>query len=80
MSEIKISIDGQSVLVAEGTSVAAAVMNAGQSFFRRSVSGEPRAAMCGMGICYECRVTVDGKRHARSCQIRCQPGMKIVTG
>ena len=79
MSEMKVSINDRDVSVAKGTSVAAAVLNAGQTAFRRSVSGQPRAPLCGMGICYECRVTIDGHPHARSCQILCQPGMKIVT-
>jgi len=32
-----------------------------------------------MGICYECRVTINGEPHARSCQILCRPGMQVVT-
>ncbi len=35
--------------------------------------------MCGMGICYECRAEVDGRLHQRTCQMLCQPGMKVTT-
>jgi sarcosine oxidase subunit alpha len=33
-----------------------------------------------MGICFECRVTIDGQPHARSCQIPLREGMEIRTG
>jgi aerobic-type carbon monoxide dehydrogenase small subunit (CoxS/CutS family) len=46
---------------------------------RTSVSGEPRAPLCGMGICQECRVLVDGKRRM-ACQTLCQNGMIVETG
>ena len=39
--------------------VSAAVAIAGVTAFRRSVTGEPRGPLCGMGICFECRVTVE---------------------
>jgi sarcosine oxidase subunit alpha len=50
---------------------------AGRSGFRRSVSGELRGPLCGMGICFECRVLVDGQLHVRSCQMLCREGMEI---
>jgi len=77
--QIEIRIDGKPLAVAAGTSVAAAIFLAGESCFRTSVAGEPRAALCGMGICFECRVTIDGVPHCRSCQILAQPGMEIST-
>lgn len=72
-------MNGKAVAVEQGTTVAAAIMIAGETAFRRSVSGEPRGPLCGMGICYECRVTVDGLAHARSCQIVCREGMQVFT-
>ena len=56
---IEVFVDGRSVRVAPGVSVAAAVLNAGKAC-RESVTGERRAALCGMGICFECRVEIDG--------------------
>jgi sarcosine oxidase subunit alpha len=44
-----------------------------------SVSGEPRGPLCGMGICFECRVTIDGRAHQRACQIPCRSGMQVWT-
>ncbi|HEX3985384.1 MAG TPA: (2Fe-2S)-binding protein [Acidobacteriaceae bacterium] len=76
---VSLMVNGASVTVAPGTTVAAAVMMAG-TMTRTSVSGEPRAPLCGMGICFECRVTIDGATHQRSCQIVCAPGMDVQTG
>ncbi|MEZ0327086.1 MAG: (2Fe-2S)-binding protein [Fimbriimonas sp.] len=75
-----LSIDGQLIQVEEGTTVAAAVLNAGITSFRSSVHGEPRAPICGMGICYECRVTINDVPHQRSCMFLCAEGMEVVTG
>lgn len=75
----EISINGKLVAVNTGTTVAAAVLNAGCVAFRRSVSGEMRAPLCGMGICFECRLTIDGQPHARSCQVLCSDGMQVET-
>jgi sarcosine oxidase subunit alpha len=35
--------------------------------------------LCGMGICYECRVMVDGVAHQRACMIVVEPGMCVDT-
>lgn len=77
-STIALTVDGAAVSVAPGTTVAAAALIAGAQT-RTSVSGEPRAPLCGMGICFECRVTIDGVPHQRSCQIVCAPGMRVST-
>lgn len=76
---ITLTVDETTVRVAPGTTVAAAALMAGTQT-RVSVSGEPRAPLCGMGICFECRVTIDGVPHQRSCQIPCLPGMRVTTG
>jgi aerobic-type carbon monoxide dehydrogenase small subunit (CoxS/CutS family) len=62
-----------------GTTVAAAIFNAGPQHFRRSVNGGSRGPLCGMGICFECRVTIDGVAHQRSCTIIVRDGMEVVT-
>ena len=76
---IQLRVNGQTVSVAAGTVVAAAVVLTGQNRFRRSVRGEARGPLCGMGICMECRVTINGLAHARSCQTLCEPGMEVRT-
>jgi sarcosine oxidase subunit alpha len=77
-SPVTVTVNGSPVSVPSGTTVAVAVMIAGQSC-RTSVTGEPRGPLCGMGICFECRVAIDGRPHCRSCQILCKPGMEVRT-
>jgi D-hydroxyproline dehydrogenase subunit gamma len=74
---VQMKVNGVSVRVPRGSTVAAAVLLAGRSAFRRSVSGELRGPLCGMGICFECRVAVDGQLHVRSCQMLCREGMEV---
>ena len=76
---MKITVNGTDIEVPEGVMVSGAVALAGAAVFRMSVSGEARAPLCGMGICFECRVTVNGRPHVRSCQLPCQPGMEVRT-
>jgi predicted molibdopterin-dependent oxidoreductase YjgC len=76
---IAIRVNGKPLEVVEGTTVAAAIANAGITVFRRSAGGEPRGPLCGMGICFECRVTINGRPHQRSCQTPCAAGMEVAT-
>jgi hypothetical protein len=76
---VTLSVNGTAVTVPSGAMVSTAVAMAGVSLYRRSVTGEPRAPLCGMGICFECRVTIDSRPHCRSCQVVCQPGMEVRT-
>jgi D-hydroxyproline dehydrogenase subunit gamma len=74
--EISLRINGVPVLVPPGATVAVAMMRAGDAC-RTSVTGELRGPLCGMGICFECRVVIDGIPHCRGCQILCEPGMDV---
>ncbi len=73
-----ITVNETEVRVSAQTSVAAAMLMAGTPC-RHSVCGEPRAPLCGMGICMECRAMVNGVKHQRTCQILCAPQMEVVT-
>lgn len=79
---ISISVNGARIGVTEGVTVAAALALAAQArgsvgATRHSVTGALRAPLCGMGVCQECRVTVDGRAHVLSCQTLCREGMQI---
>lgn len=76
---VSIVVDGQTHSVPAGTSVAVALLMSGIPRFRTSVQGEARGPVCGMGICFECRVTIDGRPHQRACLVPCVPGMTIAT-
>lgn len=79
MPEVQLTVNGRAVRVPAGSVVAAAVAVAGVGAYRHSVRGEPRAPLCGMGVCFECRVTIDGRAHRLSCQTVCADGMRVVT-
>ena len=76
---VTLRVNDEQVSVPAGSMVAAAVLEAGVATFRRSVTGEPRGPLCGMGICFECRVRVNGVAHVRSCQTLCENGMDVRT-
>ena len=76
---ITLFINGSAVQVSRGATVAVALLTTGVTSFRQSVSGEPRGPVCGMGICFECRVTIDGVTQSLSCQTECQEGMRVTT-
>ena len=64
-----------------GGAPAGAASDAGSAgITRRSVGGKLRAPLCGMGVCQECRVTINGRAHVLSCQTLCLPGMDVQTG
>lgn len=75
-SPVELTVNGKRVMVPAEATVAVAMMIAGVAC-RTSVSGEPRSALCGMGICFECRVVINGIPHCRSCQILCEPEMDV---
>jgi predicted molibdopterin-dependent oxidoreductase YjgC len=77
---INITVDGKSVEVDDGTNLAATLLNIGVAAFRTSVTHEPRQPLCGMGVCFECRVTIDGEPHQRSCLVTVREGMNVITG
>lgn len=78
-TSINVVIDGTAFTLAPGYSVAAALALLPPGCSRTSVNGERRAPFCGMGICHECRVLVDGRRRL-ACQTLCTNGMVVDTG
>ena len=75
-----IHIDGREVDACEGEPVAAAVLAAGARAFRLTDrDATPRAYYCGMGVCHECLMIVDGRGHVRTCMEPVRPGMRVET-
>jgi len=75
---MKVYVNGRPIEVSPAATAAVACLKAGRAT-RRSATGEPRAPLCGMGICYECRAVVDGVAQERTCTIPCREGMRIDT-
>ena len=76
---VTIVVDGRECRVPAGTTVATALLGLGVRAFRRSVHGEPRAPLCGMGICFECRVAIDGVADRRACLVPVIDGLLVHT-
>ncbi len=77
---LTITVDGEPVPAYPGETIATALLAAGQRTFRRTDHAAPRGLFCGMGICFDCLVTVDGQPDVRACMTAVQPGMVIETG
>ena len=74
---VRFTLDGRPAEAEGGTSLLAALWNAGRRAVRTSVSGEARGPLCGMGACFECRVTIDGEPHRRACLETVREGMRV---
>jgi sarcosine oxidase subunit alpha len=70
-------VNGVALDVAGDLTLAAALLNAGFNAFRVSVTGESRGPVCGIGTCFECRVTIDGARGRRACLEPVREGMQV---
>ena len=55
LPRVRLTIDGQPVEIEPGATIAAALAVCGGSAYgtRASITGEPRAPMCGMGVCQD---------------------------
>lgn len=71
------SFSGRTIRASAGQSVAAALLASGEVTFRRTATDEPRGLFCGMGVCFDCMVTIDGKPHQRACMTALSDGMRI---
>jgi hypothetical protein len=75
-----IHVDGEPIPVRPGQTVAAALIAGGRSAWRVSRgAGEPRGLFCGMGVCFDCLVTINGARSVRACLTAAEPGDVVVT-
>lgn len=73
-----IQVNGQMVTAYPGETIASVLLAAGWHKFRHTaLSGEPRGLFCGMGLCFDCLVTVNGKPNIRACITYAQPGDQV---
>ena len=75
---VEVQVGGTRVRIPVGSSVAAALAQQPPGRTRLSVSGQWRAPLCGMGVCQECRVLING-RGRLACQTVCEDGMLSAT-
>lgn len=76
--QVELVVDGATVPAFEGESVAAALLAAGRRGLRVSPRrGEPRGMYCGIGLCFECVMVVDGQPGVRTCLTPVRDGMLV---
>jgi predicted molibdopterin-dependent oxidoreductase YjgC len=66
---MRITVDGEPHDVPEGRTIAAVLIAAGRSSWRTTRNGgRPRGVFCGIGVCFDCLVVVNGVPDVRACQ------------
>lgn len=76
--KVTIDIDGKKIEAYEGEPIAAALWNAGIRDFRYTRKRkEPRGFFCGIGLCTDCKMIVNGIPNIRTCVTLVEKGMKI---
>lgn len=73
------TLDGEIIPAYEGDTIAGALYAVGRRAWRRSRAGDERGLLCGIGYCFDCLVTVDGRPDLRACQTLVKDGMVVTT-
>ena len=77
---VTVTVDGGPVPAYQGETLAAAMLAAGKRAFRHAPrTGSPRGLFCGMGVCYDCLMEVDGRPNVRACMTPVADGMRAET-
>jgi D-hydroxyproline dehydrogenase subunit gamma len=76
---VRITVDGEPVEGAAGQSIAGILLAAGRQSWRHGPSGSPRGVFCGIGVCFDCLVTVNGQRDVPACRRRARDGDAVRT-
>jgi len=76
---LSINFNGRPIEAVDGETIAAALTAAGHNTQRKSASGASRGLFCGIGVCQECLVEVDGKTSQRACMTPVSDGMEVHT-
>jgi aerobic-type carbon monoxide dehydrogenase small subunit (CoxS/CutS family) len=75
-----VTLDGRDIEALPGQTVAAALWAAGVMSWRTTRGeGRPRGVFCGIGVCYDCLVTVNDRPNQRACLVPLHPGDAIRT-
>lgn len=78
-TSITISIDGEPSEGLAGQTIAGILLGVGRASWRHTaVAGEPRGLFCGIGVCFDCIVTVNGVRDVRACLRRAEDGDEVL--
>lgn len=75
--KVTIFVNGKETVAYKGETALAALLAAGYKVLRKSKNAEGRCAFCGMGVCYDCLVSINGVQNQRSCMIEVEENMEI---
>jgi hypothetical protein len=76
----EIEVDGENLVAYQGETVAAVLLAAGKRTFRRTAKRhEPRGMYCGIGLCHECLMVINGVPNTKACQTLATPGCRVET-
>jgi hypothetical protein len=79
-SPVTIIVDEEPVTGTLGQSIAGVILASGRLNLRRTAGrGEPRGVFCGIGVCFDCLITVNGLPDVRGCQRRAADGDRVLT-
>lgn len=79
-TSITITLNGESVSGVLGQTLAGVMLGANVLAWRTTRrQGRPRGAFCGIGVCFDCLVEVNGQRDVRACQRRAASGDVVVS-
>ena len=77
---VEFTFDGERIIAFSGQTVAAALLAHGNRTLRKTrVAGKPRGIFCGIGICFDCLVVVNGLPNQRACLLEVQDQMIVLT-
>ena len=76
-ARVRANFDGEPIEAEPGASVAAALVSSGRTAWRRTREGKPRGLFCGIGVCFDYLVEIDGESGQRACMIPLQEGMRV---
>ncbi len=78
MSDVSFTFDGEPMLAVQEQTIAAALIDQGIVSWRTTrVDERPRGLLCGIGVCYDCLITLNGEPNVRACITRVEPGDDI---
>lgn len=75
--QVHATFEGEPIAAPAGASIAAALIASDRIAWRRTRKGAARGLFCGIGVCFDCLVEVDGENGQRACMIALREGMRV---
>ena len=76
--DVSFTFDGAPMRAQDGQTIAATLIDHGINSWRRTrVDDQPRGILCGIGVCFDCLITVNGEPNVRACMALVEPGAAL---